>query len=240
MKRILAVSIFFILMPFVFAYEILIIPAIPPVLNETINITKGKVVIYLPSIYVNKSAVIDINKVEDVAFRSIDIAVRNKVNNINIIVTKLDAKPASVVQEVVGKVFNYIEVSVSNITDEDIESVKIEFSVQKNWISANNIDESTIVLQRYDGSNWQKLVTKKLSEDANEIHFQAESGGLSVFAITGESVLLTVPIVPKVPSGIVAKPAVDYNMMILSVLLLGLAAAFYFGSKRFVKKMKKA
>ena len=72
------------------------------------------------------------------------------------------------------------------MTDNDISKVKINFTVPKSWISGNSINESTILLKRYDGSSWTSLVTAKLSENSEEILFNAESPGLSVYSITGE------------------------------------------------------
>lgn len=64
--------------------------------------------------------------------------------------------------------------------------MKIKFKVEKTWLANNNIASATIALQRYADNKWNKLSTSKVSEDATYIYFEAESPGLSVFAITGE------------------------------------------------------
>ncbi|MBI5697982.1 MAG: PGF-pre-PGF domain-containing protein [Thaumarchaeota archaeon] len=147
---------------------------------------RGKATITIPFIAASKMANVSITKTEDMAVNRIEITVKNSVKNIQVVVTKLAQKPATVVQEVVGKVYHYIEVSKTNITDADVSKVKINFKVEKSWITANGINESTIALNRYADNKWNKLTTSKVSEDISDIYFEAESPGLSVFVITCE------------------------------------------------------
>jgi len=51
---------------------------------------------------------------------------------------------------------------------------------------ANSIDENKVYLYRYVDGAWEKLTTSKLSSDANYVYYEAESTGLSVFAVGGE------------------------------------------------------
>jgi len=150
-----------------------------------VKLSKGKDDITIPSISSGKFANVTINDTEDMAVRRIQIFVKNSVNNIQIIITKLDGKPASVIHEVSGRVYHYFEIDKTNITEGDMNKTKISFKVDKIWISNNKIDEATIALNRYT-ERWNKLSTVKTGEDSDYIYFDAEAEGFSTFAITGE------------------------------------------------------
>lgn len=155
---------------------------------------KGSAVITIPSIAAGKSATVNINKTEDVAVTQVIINVKNSVNNIQVVVTKLAEKPAAVTQEVSGKVYHYIEVNKTNITDTSVNNATLRFKVEKSWLTSNNVNESTVALYRYDNNAWNKLETTKIGDlDTDNILYEAVSLGLSVFAISGEQKAGTTP-----------------------------------------------
>jgi S-layer protein (TIGR01567 family) len=88
-------------------------------------------------------------------------------------------------------------------TKRNIADATVVFTVDKSWITKNNIDESSIALYRYSDDNWSKLVTRKIAEDANSLQFEAETPGFSPFAVTGKEL-------EGEPGGeaIIAEPAV--------------------------------
>ncbi|MBI1978670.1 MAG: PGF-pre-PGF domain-containing protein [Candidatus Aenigmarchaeota archaeon] len=157
-----------------------------------VTLEKGKATITIPSIAAGKSATVDITKTEDVAFRKIVISVANAVNNIQVTVTKLADKPATVAQDVTGKVYHYIQVD-KNVSDTAVNQTTIRFAVAKTWLTNNSINDSTVVLNRYVAGNvnaWTELATSKIGElsgDTENIVYEAISPGLSVFAITGKT-----------------------------------------------------
>jgi len=157
-----------------------------PTPGVKVTLQKGKATITIPSIAAAKSAVVVINKTEDVAFRQISIFVKNSVNNIQVTVTKLADKPAAITQTVTGNVYHYIEVNKTNITDVNINLTAIRFEVEKSWLTANNINKSTIALYRYSDNVWNKLQTTEMIEETTTVLYEAISPGLSVFAISGE------------------------------------------------------
>ncbi len=71
-------------------------------------------------------------------------------------------------------------------TKKNIEDATVVFTVDKSWVTDNNIDESSIALYRYSDDTWHKLVTRKIAEDANSLQFEAETPGFSPFAVTGK------------------------------------------------------
>ncbi|MEM7825084.1 MAG: PGF-pre-PGF domain-containing protein [Candidatus Aenigmatarchaeota archaeon] len=175
-----------------------------------VNVTRGKASINIPSIAAGKMANVTINKTEDVAFRSIEITVTNSVNNIIITITKLAGQPADIVHEVSGKVYHYIEIKKTNINDTQINKTKVRFTVNKSWINSNNINESTIVLNRYSNNKWNPLPTTKVGEDPEEIYFESEFTGLSIFAISGqEKITVAPPTCPTCPQATLWSDCVD-------------------------------
>ncbi|MBI2005596.1 MAG: PGF-pre-PGF domain-containing protein [Candidatus Aenigmarchaeota archaeon] len=155
--------------------------------TQVVKVTavKGNVNITIPSIAAGKSSVVQITKTEDVAIRLITVYVKNSVNNIQITVTKLADKPASITQEITGKVYHYIQVD-KNVSDDSVNQTAIRFEVEKSWISSNNINKSKVVLYRYSNNTWNKMQTTEMSEDTTTVLYEAISPGLSIFAISGE------------------------------------------------------
>jgi len=126
-----------------------------------------------------------------IGLKQINITVRNPAQYVTITVTKLDEQPATVVHTVSGKVYKYIEIETKNLEDENLAEAKIQLQVNKSWISKNNIDQATIALNRYHDNKWNKLPTKKMSEDDDFIYYEAETPGFTTFAITGEEIVVT-------------------------------------------------
>ena len=89
------------------------------------------------------------------------------------------------------EVFRNLNIWVGNAgwsTERNIADATVVFTVDKSWITKNNIDESSIALYRYSDDTWHKLVTKKIAEDANSLQFEAETPGFSPFAVTGKTI----------------------------------------------------
>ena len=132
----------------------------------------------------------------DIGLKQISINVRNRANNVKITVTKLVGKPASVVHNISGKVFKYMEINAVNLVDENISEAKIQFPVNKSWIIRNNINRATVALNRYHNNVWERLQTREISEDSDYVYYEAISAGFTTFAITGEEVTVTTTVAP--------------------------------------------
>lgn len=132
-------------------------------------------------------ASMEINK-SGLDFTEIRITVKNQANQVSITVTKLGSRPATAEKELEGNVYQYVNIKRSNLEDEEIERSIIRFRVSKAWISGNRISKGTVVLNRYK-TEWAKLPTVLLEEDADYVYYEAETRGFSVFAITGEEMV---------------------------------------------------
>ncbi|MFP4655873.1 MAG: PGF-pre-PGF domain-containing protein, partial [Methanohalobium sp.] len=95
--------------------------------------------------------------------------------------TMVDEKPP-------GEAFQNVNIWVGKAGfDNVVENASIDFIVDKTWIRNNNIDRSTIKMCRHHDGSWDKLETRKLSENETIIRFRADTPEFSPFAITGET-----------------------------------------------------
>ena len=117
--------------------------------------------------------------------RELEITFKNNLPGVKITAKELVEKPADV-PDAPGIVFKYLEYNIENAEPEDIERVTIPFDVPKSWIASQNIEPATTKLNRYYNGVWNPLPTEKVGEDVDNIHYSAETEGLSLFAITGE------------------------------------------------------
>ena len=56
------------------------------------------------------------------------------------------------------------------LDDSVLQSLEIDFSVNLNWLTENNIDKENVTLTRYNDGIWEKLSTTYISEDDIYMH----------------------------------------------------------------------
>ena len=117
--------------------------------------------------------------------KEISIEVHNKAHNVTITIMKLAGQPASVTHTITGTVFQWINITHDNLTDDNVKSLSMRFNVSRFWLINSSFSPDDVRLQRYD-NGWIKLVTTRVSESSNEYEYEALSPGLSVFAVTAE------------------------------------------------------
>ncbi|MBI5698502.1 MAG: PGF-pre-PGF domain-containing protein [Thaumarchaeota archaeon] len=117
----------------------------------------------------------------------VKIEVKETVSNVQVTVkeSSLPTGASVAITTTAGSTYKYIDIT-TNVASAKVEKAKIKFKVEKSWITANSIASATVALQRYADNKWNKLSTSKVSEDTTYIYYEAESTGLSTFAITGE------------------------------------------------------
>ncbi|MBI5697816.1 MAG: PGF-pre-PGF domain-containing protein [Thaumarchaeota archaeon] len=185
------------------------------------------------------SATFNITKSDTLKVESIEVEVKNTVSNVEVTVkeSSLPAGANVAIAADQGAVYKYLEITKTNVQDADINKVKIKFKVEKSWATANNIDPATIALQRLVGNDWTTLTTSKVSEDSTYYYFEAESPGLSVFAITGKKLptptttvitTTTTAVVPPVVPGV----STGYMFVIFLVVLIAIALYFVLKSRK--------
>ena len=118
----------------------------------------------------------------------INVYAMNDLINFSINIRQSD-EPLEGETGITGIVYRYLNITTSNITDEDIINATIRFGVSRSWIQDTSIDEASIRLNRYNDTNrnWTVLPTTRINETKNDasICFEAVTQGFSLFAITG-------------------------------------------------------
>ncbi len=130
---------------------------------------------------------IETAKAKDLKVDEVTITVKEAVSNIQVTVkeSSIPSGASVAISSSSGSTYKYLDISTT-VESAKVDKVKVKFKVEKSWLTSNSIDESKINLQRYANSQWNKLPTSKSSEDATYVYYEAESPGLSTFAITGE------------------------------------------------------
>jgi PGF-pre-PGF domain-containing protein len=101
-------------------------------------------------------------------------------------VEELKSKSVFIPKLPLGIIYKQVNIQIGDKGVELSPSLKnglIGFRVKKAWIHDKNVNESMIVLQRYN-KNWEPLYTEKVGEDTDYIYFRSKTSGFSSFAIT--------------------------------------------------------
>jgi PGF-pre-PGF domain-containing protein len=135
-----------------------------------------------------------------IAVTQIDLTLKNDVDgDILFTIEKVSSVPSTMPS--VANVYQYLKVEKTLISDADLSDVVFKFRVEKTWMSSNNIDPATIALIRYSGA-WAKLPTRQKSSDSNYYYYEADSPGMSYFAISGEkAAAVELPLPPPADDG---------------------------------------
>jgi PGF-pre-PGF domain-containing protein/methanogen extracellular protein (TIGR04279 family) len=72
-------------------------------------------------------------------------------------------------------------------TPKNIKEALITFRIDNEWMSANGVLASDIVLMKWDGTAWIKLETKVLSKDDTNSYFEGWTNSFSPFAIVAKT-----------------------------------------------------
>lgn len=98
-----------------------------------------------------------------------------------------------------GTIYDYVNLFAGawELSDPDgISDVLIKFRVKKDWLNSNDLEEKSIVLQRWNGSKWILLETEKINSDEKFIYYQATTGAFGPFAISSISQLYSPATLP--------------------------------------------
>lgn len=104
--------------------------------------------------------------------------------NVMVLIQELNTTPQDIIAPQ-DKVYKYLNLRIG-LKANEVDNVKYEFRVSKNFIRENNIEETTLKLNRYNESKWVLLKTNKTRSDANYTYYEAMSKGFDLFAITGK------------------------------------------------------
>ncbi|MFH1642827.1 MAG: PGF-pre-PGF domain-containing protein [Nanoarchaeota archaeon] len=147
--------------------------------------TKTSHTVAMASVSAGATGSVSISKT-NMPVTKISFTVKQAVGSPSVTVSALSSKPVSV-SVPAGKTIRYLEVSVKNLDNSNVESSTMQFKVKKSELTDMGISESDIVLSRYTDGKWTVLPTTKVTSDANEVTYEATSPGFSYFAITSKS-----------------------------------------------------
>jgi PGF-pre-PGF domain-containing protein len=124
----------------------------------------------------------------NLGIKEITINVNNKAQNVKIDVKKYEGKPAAVSVEKTGKVYQYLQIEVSNVVGK-LDNAKITTKVEKAWVSENGLGKEDVVVSKFDNATgqWNELSTTYSSEDDTYYYYDAEVKSFSYFAIGQKS-----------------------------------------------------
>ena len=123
-------------------------------------------------------------KNEKIAVTSIVIEVKNAVTSPSVNVQSFVSNPLTT--NAAAKVYQYLQLTKSNLADSDASKITISFKVPKSWLTSNNVGESDVVLYRYADSKWNGLPTSKTGDDGTNLLYDSTTPGFSTFAIGGK------------------------------------------------------
>lgn len=176
----------------------------------------------------------------------IRIEVNETATSVKISAKKLADKPTGV-KVAPNILYRYLQITATNINEDNLKSAVIQFRVDRDWLTNNSIDNGSIVLYRWFDNKWNALSTKIVGQDADNIFYEAQTPGFSYFAITGEAVVEEVAevveeVVPEAAPAAVPIPAeaITQTGAFIAVILIVIAGliAYYFVFRKPPKEEK--
>ncbi len=124
----------------------------------------------------------------ELGLKQIQIYVTNEVQNVEIVVSKFDHRPANVSVKKEGKVHKYLQIEIENL-NESLENATITIQVEKTWINESELTKEEIALFKFneDSQEWDELETTYIEEDNIYYYYDAEITSFSYFAIVEKS-----------------------------------------------------
>ncbi|MEM4489475.1 MAG: PGF-pre-PGF domain-containing protein [Desulfurococcaceae archaeon] len=129
--------------------------------------------------------------IENSTISNVFIKLREVIKNVTIYFEKLVEKPPEV-PDPPGLVYAYHKIDV-NVPEDTIEKANITFWVLKEWLASRGVTKDYVVMLRYHGGEWLRLLTSVVSENATHFEFVAETPGFSVFAVAVITPTTTIP-----------------------------------------------
>ncbi len=122
----------------------------------------------------------------------------------------------------------------------------VRFRVDNSWLSDETIDDGSISMMRWDGSQWISLETKQVRKDDNYTYYETFTDSFSPFTITGvkEAPVSTPTTVPGIgaspavtPLAVMPPMALNWILYVVAAIIL-IGAVYYYAMKNKEKKVK--
>ena len=132
------------------------------------------------------SGIASFSKSDEHGVQRISIDVTNNVANVTLTIRDTFLKESGPTD---AKNYKSFDITATNLNDQDLNSVKIRFKVDKNWLTSNQVQENDVSLYRYADGTWNKLPTVQFGYDDAYVYYEATSPGLSSYVIAGKTSL---------------------------------------------------
>ncbi|MBT4352824.1 S8 family serine peptidase [archaeon] len=133
----------------------------------------------------NKTMFISSSKI---AITQLIFSVINKIDSDVTVVVSVESKLPNSLPTPPDKIYQYLRIAHTGVSNEDINSNLIKFKVNNKWISDNNIDLNSIRIYRFNNGIWNHLNTKDVDIDSSYHYYEAISPGFSYYAIVGKPI----------------------------------------------------
>ncbi len=119
-----------------------------------------------------------------------EISITSNINTelMNVQVELLKNRSTFAKEDAPGNIYKYVNIWVGTsgfAVPKNIKEGIIRFKIENSWMTSNGFTDADIVMLRWDGTQWVKLVTKKTNSDGEYMHFEAKTNSFSPFAISG-------------------------------------------------------
>jgi len=198
--------------------------------------TTGKIEIKVEkeigNVSVGEKVIVKSEKSNQTSIASVEFVTSTDCESVKFSVATLKERPEEITEEPTanGTIYKYLDIKLTSngsyLHEEEFESMKFEFKVEKTWINENNIDKETITLIRYH-NGWQHLSTMLLREDDDYVYYESETPGLSTYTVIGTKIIEASPSIIKEKTVVplttwIAIIAVISTILIFVVYKLGL------------------
>ena len=121
----------------------------------------------------------------EIGITEITVDVSETVTDVSIKVTEIDVVPlADLKIGLDGDTYQSFQIDVIGLNDTNIESVVIDFKVNKTWLDESGIVDDIVLYRKQDkGNQWDELLTTFVSSDDDYYYFTTTSSGFSSFTI---------------------------------------------------------
>jgi PGF-pre-PGF domain-containing protein len=127
----------------------------------------------------------------------VDFTAAENNTNVSLSVKYLKEKPDEIVNELLvdtaSSIYQYVDIKLTAndeyIGESGVRSMTFTFEINMSWIEDHHIDKTRISMMRYHNDTWQVLNTTLINETTLYITFQAETPGLSIFAVVGDQII---------------------------------------------------
>jgi len=172
------------------------------------------------------------------------------LKNVKLNISKLKNKPEEIKDiplwgNRTPKVYKFLDIKLTSnetyVGETGIESMYFTFNIEKSWMIEYNIDQETVEMLRYHDGEWQHLNTTLINENETILVYEAETPGLSTFAVVGSEIVEVsasyVEEVPEIPW--ILNLAIIVTSSAILIFILFRSRYIYFDEKSVKQANKK-